>query len=36
MGKPMSTSAVIGPRGVVEVDTGVGVDVSLVAISSSV
>jgi hypothetical protein len=27
---------VIGPRGVVEVDTGVGVDVSLVAISSSI
>jgi hypothetical protein len=27
---------VIGPRGVVEVDTGVGVDVSLMAMSSSV
>jgi hypothetical protein len=27
---------VIGPRGVVEVDTGVDVDVSLVAISSSI
>jgi hypothetical protein len=26
---------VIGPRGVVKVDTGVGVDVSLVAMSSS-
>jgi hypothetical protein len=26
---------VIGPRGVVEVDTGVGLDVSLVAMSSS-
>jgi hypothetical protein len=35
MGKLTSTSASVGPRGVVEVDTVVGVDVSLVVISSS-
>jgi hypothetical protein len=35
MGKPRARERVIGPSGVVEVDTGVGVDVSLVVMSSS-